>query len=1043
MKKHFLLLAFFMLLLSAAGWAQQAPQAFKYQAVARNTTNQPYINTNMRLRIGIVPSGGTPTYVETHNVTTSDLGVFNLNIGQGAPVSGSFAGINWGASEYFLRIEMSLDNGFTYTTMGVSPLLSVPYALYAAQAGSGGGGGDNSPTNELQQLTKTGNVISLSQGGGSVTDEVNDADANPTNELQTLSLSGTVLTLSNGGGSVTLPSTGGGGDNWGTQNVITGAGLSGNGTPVSPLNIAQQNAAPGQVLKWNGSAWIPQSDADNDAQTLSVNGSQLSISGGNTVTLNTGASYNAGPGISINGNTISNSGDTNAGDDLTQSTSFSGDVNGPFNNLQIGGGAVGNAEISNGSVSGDKIASMGAANGQILQFNGTSWVPANVNVGQGDNWGNQTVQTTPLISGNGTAANPLTIADNAVNSAKIQDGSIQAGDLAPGVIPVYTAGSGISISGNQITNTGDGDNNPNNEIQSISLSGQMLTLSQGGGSITLPPGQQGPQGLTGPQGPAGPTGATGPQGPPGATGAVGPQGPSGPIGLTGATGATGPQGPAGPIGLTGATGATGPQGPQGFPGDTGAQGPPGATGATGPQGNTGPQGPAGPQGATGATGPQGPAGTYAAGSGINISSNTISAVDNSATNELQTLSLSGSTLSLSGGGGSANLSSLGSKWSLSGNDINNTNSGEVNIGNPPAAYYGKLNVEGGAAAGVYGGSNSNVGVAGGSNTNFGGLFTSNTGTGLVASSVSGPALVTSTGNVGIGVPLPAERLDVNGRIRVGNSPSQGSLLSQVGTNFEIRNPNTGQVIIYSQNGPSFLSVGNNRHFGINTYEPAALLHLRNTVSTITTILLNGSSNGETANDGALIAMDNTSTNPVLRFTNLENGPIQLTSGGVGVRFAAGIFEPSSDVAIPLGRSGARWTSVWSLNGTIQTSDARQKADISSLPYGLSTVMQMRPVKYRWANVALGTEVHLGFLAQEMEQIAPEVVIHEKEADGVDSYGMKYVELIPVLTKAIQEQQTQIEALRAENTALQAKVTALETLRSEVEQIKALLKAERK
>ena len=128
-----------MLLLSAAGWAQQAPQAFKYQAVARNTTNQPYINTNMRLRIGIVPSGGTPTYVETHNVTTSDLGVFNLNIGQGAPVSGSFAGINWGASEYFLRIEMSLDNGFTYTTMGVSPLLSVPYALYAAQAGSGGG----------------------------------------------------------------------------------------------------------------------------------------------------------------------------------------------------------------------------------------------------------------------------------------------------------------------------------------------------------------------------------------------------------------------------------------------------------------------------------------------------------------------------------------------------------------------------------------------------------------------------------------------------------------------------------------------------------------------------------------------------------------------------------------------------------------------------------------------------------------------------------------------------------------------------------------
>lgn len=106
-------------------------------------------------------------------------------------------------------------------------------------------------------------------------------------------------------------------------------------------------------------------------------------------------------------------------------------------------------------------------------------------------------------------------------------------------------------------------------------------------------------------------------------------------------------------------------------------------------------------------------------------------------------------------------------------------------------------------------------------------------------------------------------------------------------------------------------------------------------------------------------------------------------------------------------------------------------------------MQMRPVKYRWADVSLGTEAHLGFLAQEMVQIAPEVVTHEKEADGIDSYGMKYVELIPVLTKAIQEQQAQIETLRAENAALQAKVSEIEALRAEVEQIKALLKGERK
>jgi hypothetical protein len=67
-------------------------------------------------------------------------------------------------------------------------------------------------------------------------------------------------------------------------------------------------------------------------------------------------------------------------------------------------------------------------------------------------------------------------------------------------------------------------------------------------------------------------------------------GPAGPIGATGATGATGPiglTGPAGPIGATGLTGATGPQGPAGT---TGA---PGAAGPAGPVGPAGPQGPAG------------------------------------------------------------------------------------------------------------------------------------------------------------------------------------------------------------------------------------------------------------------------------------------------------------------------------------------------------------------------------------------------------------------------------------------------------------------
>ena len=109
-------------------------------------------------------------------------------------------------------------------------------------------------------------------------------------------------------------------------------------------------------------------------------------------------------------------------------------------------------------------------------------------------------------------------------------------------------------------------------------------------------------------------------------------------------------------------GSTGPQGPPGPSGPTGATGPQGPIGLTGPAGATGATGPQGPIGLTGPTGPQGPAGTsgsYTAGSGITITGAapdiTISADDNSPTNELQTLSIDGNDLTLSGGGGTVTL----------------------------------------------------------------------------------------------------------------------------------------------------------------------------------------------------------------------------------------------------------------------------------------------------------------------------------------------------------------------------------------------------
>lgn len=183
----------------------QAPQAFKYQAVARNADGSVIANQAVSFRISILRHNltGDIVFSERHNTSTNDFGLATLEIGYGIFVTGSLSGIDWGADTYFIRVEMDPAGGTSYLVMGTSQLLSVPYALHA----------------------KTVEV-----------DKVDDADHDPANEIQNLSLAGKDLTLSKGGGTITLPSTG---DNWGTQTVSRDNSLGGNGTAASPLQVAE------------------------------------------------------------------------------------------------------------------------------------------------------------------------------------------------------------------------------------------------------------------------------------------------------------------------------------------------------------------------------------------------------------------------------------------------------------------------------------------------------------------------------------------------------------------------------------------------------------------------------------------------------------------------------------------------------------------------------------------------------------------------------------------------------------------------------------
>ncbi|MDP1695511.1 MAG: tail fiber domain-containing protein, partial [archaeon] len=148
----------------------------------------------------------------------------------------------------------------------------------------------------------------------------------------------------------------------------------------------------------------------------------------------------------------------------------------------------------------------------------------------------------------------------------------------------------------------------------------------------------------------------------------------------------------------------------------------------------------------------------------------------------------------------------------------------------------------------------------------------------------------------------------------------------------------------------------------------------------------------------------------------SNGLLQIESANIQV---GGNLFPSSDsgglsTGYYLGTSSKRWRKVYSASGTIDTSDISYKKNINSLNYGIDEIMKMKPVSYYWKNDSTNEGKQIGFIAQDMIKVVPEVV------DGEEgNYGLNYAHLIPVLTKAIQEQQLQINELKARIAELEA------------------------
>jgi hypothetical protein len=160
---------------------------------------------------------------------------------------------------------------------------------------------------------------------------------------------------------------------------------------------------------------------------------------------------------------------------------------------------------------------------------------------------------------------------------------------------------------------------------------------------------------------------------------------------------------------------------------------------------------------------------------------------------------------------------------------------------------------------------------------------------------------------------------------------------------------------------------------------------------------------------------------------------------VAIRFVNASLLPSIDQSgweyNTLGSSSLRWRAVFATDGLYTTSDMRFKTNITPVKYGLNEVLQLNTFSYDWKNDAkslnpnIKQKKKIGFSAQQLLELIPEVVQEEsilKDEDGNirvvkdEKLAVNYSELIPVLVNAIQEQQKQIEELKAKIEILEKK-----------------------
>ena len=273
---------------------------------------------------------------------------------------------------------------------------------------------------------------------------------------------------------------------------------------------------------------------------------------------------------------------------------------------------------------------------------------------------------------------------------------------------------------------------------------------------------------------------------------------------------------------------------------------------------------------------------------------------------------------------------------------------------------------------------------------------------------SGSNIYYNTGNVGIGTPSPRS---ASGFTTLAlNNATNGGLLDFM---------NNGTLVAQMYNTSSIFSIGSvasvpfsfttsdvermritsGGNVGIGTNDPKNKLVISNGGA-------HGLEIGADATNNANMAAFNRATSAYIPFLfdassfTFGIGNVKLNTLGTGLVYSnAGVLTSTNP------------------------SDERLKDDITDIEYGLTEILQLRPVSYNWKNDTINQGKQFGFIAQEVQEVMPELISEFttiEDEEEVVRLGLDKEGIYATLVNAIKEQNEVLEQLKAEIEILKNK-----------------------